>query len=208
MIEAIMGRKVGITQIFRPDGTIVPVTVIQAGPCYVTQIRTKEKEGYEAVQLGFGEAKRLNKAERGHLKNLPALAVLREVEATEIDKIELGQKVQADIFEEGEKVDVTGQSKGKGFAGVVKRYHFRGGPKTHGQSDRLRARGSVGSTTTPGRVLKGTRMAGHMGCDRVTVQNLVVVQVDTERNLLLLRGAVPGGRNGLVIIRRAIKGRL
>jgi len=208
MIKGIIGRKVGSTQVFRPDGTVVPVTVIEAGPCYVTQVRTKEKEGYEAVQLGFEESKRLNKAERGHLKGLPALKSLREVSASEIQSVQVGQKVEVDIFEPGELVDITGVSKGRGFAGVVRRHGFHGGPRTHGQSDRLRAPGSIGSTTTPGRVLKGTRMAGHMGSERVTVQNLQVVEVDPERHLLLVRGAVPGARSGLLIIRRARKGAL
>ena len=208
MIEGIIGRKVGSTQIFRPDGTVVPVTVIEAGPCYVTQVRTKEKEGYEAVQLGFEESKRLNKAERGHLKGLPGLKCLREVSASEIEAVQVGQKVEADIFEPGELVDITGVSKGRGFAGVVRRHGFRGGPRTHGQSDRLRAPGSIGSTTTPGRVLKGTRMAGHMGSKQVTVQNLQVVEVDPGRNLLIVRGAVPGARRGLLVIRRARKGEL
>jgi len=208
MIEGIIGRKVGSTQVFRPDGTVVPVTVIQAGPCYVTQVRTKEKEGYEAVQIGFEESKRLNKAERGHLKNLPPLKYLREVQATDLSEVQVGQKIEADIFQPGDLVDVIGVSKGRGFAGVVRRHGFRGGPRTHGQSDRLRAPGSIGSTTTPGRILKGTRMAGHMGNRRVTVQNLQVVEVDPERHLLLVRGAVPGARNGLLMIRRARKGTL
>jgi len=208
MIEGIIGRKVGSTQVFRPDGTVVPVTVIQAGPCYVTQVRTKEKEGYEAVQIGFEESKRLNKAERGHLKNLPPLKYLREVQATDLSEVQVGQKIEADIFQPGDLVDVIGVSRGRGFAGVVRRHGFRGGPRTHGQSDRLRAPGSIGSTTTPGRILKGTRMAGHMGNRRVTVQNLQVVEVDPERHLLLVRGAVPGARNGLLMIRRARKGTL
>jgi large subunit ribosomal protein L3 len=208
MIEGLIGRKVGHTQVFRPDGTIVPVTVIQAGPCYVTQVRTKDNEGYEAVQIGFEEAKGLSKAERGHLKNLPALKYLREVDATDFSEVEVGQKIDADIFEAGELVDVVGVSKGHGFTGVVKRYGFHGGPRTHGQSDRLRAPGSIGSTTTPGRVYKGTRMAGHQGSKRVTVQNLQVVEVDPARHLLLVRGAVPGARNGLLLIRRARKGTL
>ena len=208
MVEGIIGRKVGSTQVFMPDGTIVPVTVIEAGPCYVTQVRTKDKEGYEAVQLGFGEAKGLSKAERGHLKSLPALRHLREVTAADISQVQVGQKIEADIFQPGELVDVVGTSKGRGFAGVVRRHHFRGGPRTHGQSDRLRAPGSIGSTTTPGRVQKGTRMAGRMGGKRVTVQNLEVVEVDPARRLLLVRGAVPGARNGLLLIRRARKGNL
>jgi len=197
-----MGRKLGMTQVFSEDGNAVPVTVIEAGPCYVTQIKTAETDGYEAVQLGFGEAKRLNAPERGHLKGVPPLRHLREFKAEDIAELEVGQKIDVGLFEPGERVDVIGTSKGKGFAGVVKRHHFKGGPKTHGQSDRWRAPGSSGSTTTPGRVLKGTRRAGRMGGERVTVRNLEVVRVEPERNLLLLRGAVPGARTGLLLIRK------
>ncbi len=202
MVQGMMGRKLGMTQVFGEDGNAVPVTVIEAGPCYVTQLKTTETDGYEAVQLGFGEAKKLNAPERGHLKSLPPLKYLREFKADDLADLEVGQKIDVGLFEVGEKVDVIGTSKGKGFAGVVKRHHFRGGPKTHGQSDRWRAPGSSGSTTTPGRVLKGTRRAGRMGDERVTVRNLEVVQVDPERNLLLVRGAVPGGKNGLLMIRK------
>jgi len=194
-----------MTQVFTPSGEVVPVTVIEAGPCYVTQVKTVETDGYEAVQLGFGIAKRLTKPARGHLKNLPPLRHLREVAATEISSVKVGQKVDVSIFQPGERVDVVGTSKGKGFAGVVKRHHFAGGPRTHGQSDRLRAPGSVGATTTPGRVFKGLRMAGRMGGERVTVQNLEVVEADPERNLLMVKGAVPGARNSLVIIKKARK---
>ncbi|MHB1417342.1 MAG: 50S ribosomal protein L3 [Chloroflexota bacterium] len=206
MITGILGRKMGMTQVFTDAGEAVPVTVIEAGPCMITQIRTQEKDGYEAVQLGFGAAKRLSKAERGHLKEMAPLRHLREVAATDIEELKVGEQVDVSIFETGELVDVVGVSKGRGFAGVVKRHHFAGGPKTHGQSDRHRAPGSIGAGTTPGRVLKGMRMAGHMGHERVTVQNLQVLQADPERNLMLVQGSVPGPREGLLLIRKAIKG--
>jgi large subunit ribosomal protein L3 len=209
MVQGLLGRKVGMTQIFAEDGRVVPVTVIEAGPCYVTQVRTKERDGYEAVQIGYGAARRLNGPEKGHLDKAKAPAVrhLRELRADDVAGVEVGQKLDASLFKVGDMVDVVGTSKGKGFAGVVKRHHFRGGPRTHGQSDRERAPGSSGSTTTPGRVLKGTRRAGQMGNARVTVQNLQVVEADGEQNLLLLRGAVPGARNGLLLIKAAKKSR-
>jgi large subunit ribosomal protein L3 len=207
MVQGLLGRKVGMTQIFAEDGRVVPVTVIEAGPCYVTQVRTKERDGYEAVQIGYGAAKRLNGPEKGHLDKarVPAVRHLRELRADGLEGVEIGQKLDASLFKVGDMVDVVGTSKGKGFAGVVKRHRFRGGPRTHGQSDRERAPGSSGSTTTPGRVLKGTRRAGQMGNARVTIQNLQVVEADGERNLLLLRGAVPGARNGLLLIKAAKK---
>lgn len=209
MIKGLLGKKVGMTQIFDESGVAIPVTLIEAGPCYVTQIRTVENDGYAAVQLGFEEVKpkRLTGGELGHLKrnNLPPLRFLREFrekhpEVSEGDKVTVDQ-----VFTAGEMVDVTGISKGKGFAGGVKRYHFRGGPKTHGQSDRWRAPGARSSGTTPGRVFKGSRGPGHMGNERVTVQNLKVVFVDAERNLLGVRGAVPGPRGGLLMIKGARK---
>jgi large subunit ribosomal protein L3 len=203
MIEGIIGRKIGMTQVFAENGKVAPVTAIEAGPCFVTQIKRVEKEGYDAVQLGFGEAKRLNSPQKGHLRKVGMLKHLREFEASDIASIEVGQRVDVGIFKPGDVVDVTGVSKGKGFAGVVKRHHFAGGPKTHGQSDRHRAPGSIGATTTPGRVFKGKRMAGHMGNERVTVRHLKVIEADAERNLLLVRGAVPGARNGLITIRKS-----
>jgi large subunit ribosomal protein L3 len=206
MVKGLLGRKVGMTQVFSAEGQARPATVIEAGPCVVTQVRTKAKDGYEAVQIGFGEDKRLNKPERGHLKGLAPLRHLREVDADDVSQYQVGQQFDVSLFSEGDKVDVIGVSKGRGFAGVVKRHHFRGGPKTHGQSDRWRAPGSSGSGTTPGRVLKGTRRAGHMGHQRVTTQNLEVLQADPERNLLLLKGSVPGPKEGLLLIRKAIKG--
>jgi large subunit ribosomal protein L3 len=202
MIHGILGRKLGMTQVFAADGNAVPVTVVEAGPCYVTQVRTLGTDGYEAVQLGFGEARKLNRPEKGHLKSIPAGRHLREFEVDDVGEVEVGQKVDASLFAEGEIVDVIGTSKGKGFQGVMKRHHFKGGPKTHGQSDRPRSPGSIGATTTPGRVWKGTRMGGRMGGDRVTVRNLEVVRVDPERNLILIRGAVPGAREGLLMVRK------
>jgi large subunit ribosomal protein L3 len=203
--EGLLGRKLGMTQVFEEGGVVRAVTAIQAGPCTVTQIKTPDRDGYSAIQIGFVDAKKLNKPEKGHLRDLPMLRHLREVRLDAVGSYEQGQQIDASLFEAGELVDVVGTSKGKGFAGGVKRHHFRGGPKTHGQSDRHRAPGSVGATTTPGRVYKGTRMAGHMGDVRVTVQNLKVVEVDTDRNLLLVEGAVPGADNGLIFVRKAVK---
>ncbi len=203
MIDGLIGKKLGMTQVFAPSGEIIPVTVVEAGPCIVTQVKTTEKDGYSAVQLGFGQAKRLTSPEKGHLKRLPPLRYLREFDVDEGTDLEVGQKFDASLFKPGDHVDVVGVSKGKGFAGVVKRHHFAGGPKTHGQSDRHRAPGAISSGTTPGRILKGKRMAGRMGGERVTVQDLVIVQADSERNLLLIKGAVPGGRNGLLLVKKA-----
>lgn len=206
--EGLLGRKAGMVQLFAENGEAVPVTVIEAGPCYVTQIKTKERDGYNAIQIGFGLAKRLNKPERGHLKNCPPLRHLRELRTDDVDQYKVGQVLDVSRFQPGDLVDVTGISKGKGFAGGVKRYHHRGGPKTRGASDRVRAPGASGSTTTPGRVVKGLHRAGHMGHQRVTVLNLKVVKVDPERNLLAVRGAVPGPTNGIVFIRKAAKTQL
>lgn len=210
MFKGLIGKKIGMTQIFDENGLAVPVTVIEAGPCFVTQIRRPENDGYSAVQLGFAEVKpkRLTGGQLGHLKrdglNMPPLRYLREfrVKTPEVNE---GDQLTVEAFSVGERVDVVGTSKGKGFAGGVKRYHFRGGPKTHGQSDRERAPGSRGSGTTPGRVFKGARGPGHMGNERVTAQHLKVVLVDVERNLIGVRGAIPGPRGGLVIIREARK---
>ncbi len=202
-IPGILGKKLGMSQVFSEDGQVIPVTAIQAGPCVVTQVKTRENDGYSAVQLGFGEAKRLNKPLRGHLKNLGSFKYLREVRVDDPSDIKPGNVVNVSIFQPGEKVLVTGTSKGKGFAGVVKRYGFAGGPKSHGQSDRHRAPGSIGAGTDPGRVIKGLRMAGHLGSRRVTVRNLEVVKADPEANLLLVKGAIPGARNSLLLIRKA-----
>ena len=203
MLQGFLGKKIGMTQIFREDGRVVPVTVIQAGPCVVTQVKTKETDGYEAVQLGFGDVKRRNKPESGHLKNSRLSQYLREVATDDTSEFEVGQAIGVDIFESGEKVDVIGTSKGRGFAGVMKRWNFGGGPRTHGQSDRARAPGSIGGGTTPGKVYKGLKMGGHMGNRRITVKGLEIIAIDTERNLLLVKGGIPGATNSLVQIRRA-----
>jgi len=203
MLKGIIGRKLGMTQIFRDNGEAEAVTAIEAGPCAVIQVKTAAKEGYNAVQLGFGEAKRLKAPQRGHLKGLGQFKYLREFRVDDTEAVEVGDTVDVSLFEEGDMVDVTGVSKSKGFAGVVKRHGFAGGPKTHGQSDRHRHGGSIGATTSPGRVFKGTRMPGRMGNERVTVRRLEVFGADPERNLLLVKGAVPGNRNGLVLIRKS-----
>lgn len=205
MIDGIIGKKLGMTQMFPEKGSLVALTAIEAGPCVVTQIKNVEKEGYNAVQLGFGEAKKLNKPEKGHLKKLKQYRNLKEFRVKDTASISVGQVVDVGVFKEGDLVDIIGTSKGRGFAGVVKRHHFAGGPKSHGQSDRLRAPGSIGANTSPGRVLKGLRMAGHMGDARVTVRNLEVVKADTQRHILLVKGAVPGGRNGLLLIKKSRK---
>jgi large subunit ribosomal protein L3 len=208
MLKGLIGKKVGMTQIFDDAGSAIPVTLIEAGPCYVTQIRLPEQDGYSAVQLGFDETKpkRLTGGQLGHLKrnNLPPLRFLREFRVKDPD-VKEGDQMTVAVFEVGERVDVVGVSKGKGFQGGMKRYGFRGGPKTHGQSDRARAPGSRSSTTTPGRVYKGSRGPGHMGTDRVTAQNLKIVLIDPERNLLAVSGAIPGPKGGLVLINSARK---
>jgi len=210
-MKGILGKKVGMTQVFDESGEVIPVTIIEAGPCFVTQKKTVKQDGYTAIQLGFKEVKpkRLTQPQRGHLRknNLPPLRYLREIRMSEgdLEDYEEGQKISIGIFEVGEIVDVVGTSKGRGFAGVVKRHGFRGGPKTRGQSDRHRAPGSIGQTTTPGRVFKGKRMAGRMGNQRVSVQDLQVVLVDPQRNLLAVKGSVPGARNGLLLIKEARK---
>lgn len=204
-VNGLIGKKVGMSQIFKDDGSIIPVTVIEAGPCTITQIKTKENDGYDAVQLGFEETKGLSKPEVRHLAASKAgqLRHLREFSFKADDQIQLGHKIDVSIFKEGGQVDITGTSRGLGFAGVVKRHHFAGGPKTHGASDRTRAPGSIGSTTTPGRVLKGLRMAGHMGDETITTRNLEVVGTDQEQNALLVRGAVPGAKNAILVIKMA-----
>jgi large subunit ribosomal protein L3 len=208
MLKGLIGKKIGMTQIFDDAGRAIPVTLIEAGPCYVTQIRLPGLDGYSAVQLGFEEIKpkRLTGGQLGHLKrnNLPPLRFLREFRVKNPELNE-GESINVSIFAIGEFVDVTGTSKGRGFQGAVKRYHFKGGPKTHGASDRLRAPGSRGSTTTPGRVYKGARGPGHMGFRRVTTQNIKVVLVDPERNLIGVNGAVPGAKGSLVEIKETRK---
>jgi large subunit ribosomal protein L3 len=208
-MRGLLGKKIGMTQIFDETGAVVPVTLIEAGPCYVTQIRDSGTDGYTAVQLGFEEIKprRLTGGQLGHLKrnDLPPLRYLREFRFDLVDEVSEGDKLTVELFTVGDKVDVIGTTKGKGFAGGVKRYGFGGGPRTHGQSDRLRAPGSHGATSTPGRVFKGSRGPGHMGSVRVTSQNLLVALVDTERNLIGVRGSVPGPRGGLVMVKEARK---
>lgn len=224
-MSGLIGKKLGMTQYYAPDGRSHGVTVVEAGPCPVTQVKTQERDGYAAVQIGYGITKRLNMPEKGHLgygganKNrketrnprgtaktdapLGMLRHLREVPAPDGQEVNVGDVFTTALFEEGQYVDITGVSKGKGFQGGVRRHHFAGGPKTHGQSDRHSAPGSVGSGTTPGRVFKGQKMAGHLGHERVTAKNLQILKIDTERNLLLIKGAVPGPANGLVMIRTA-----
>jgi large subunit ribosomal protein L3 len=222
-MKSLLGVKVGMTQVIDEDGTVHPVTVLQAGPCYVTQIKTTQNDGYTAVQVGFEEVKetRLTKGQKGHLgllkssknsskrkknTNIPAVRHLKEFRTRRIDEYQLGQVLTVEQFEVGDRVDVIGKSKGRGFAGVVKRHGFRGGPKTHGQSDRQRAPGSIGATSGMSRVIKGLKMAGRMGNDRVSSQNIQVVRVDPERNLIAVRGSVPGAKGSLVTIRNAVKG--
>jgi len=208
-MKGLIGKKIGMTQIFDESGEAVPVTLIEAGPCYVTEIRRPKRDGYSAVQLGFGEAKprKLSGGELGHLKrnDLPPLRFLREFRTKQVGDLKEGDKLTVELFEMDDRVDVIGVSKGKGFAGGMKRHGFSGGPITHGQSDRQRSVGSIGATSTPGRVFKGMRGPGHMGSARVTSQNLKVALVDQERNLLGVRGSVPGPRGGLVIIREVRK---
>ena len=208
MFKGLIGKKLGMTQVFGEDGNAVPVTIIEAGPCFVTQIRTLSNDGYSAVQLGFDEVKpkKLTGGQIGHLErnSLPPLRYLREFRTSK-PEVKPGEKVDVSQFEVGSRVDVVGISKGKGFAGTMKRHNFRGGPKTHGQSDRGRAPGSIGATTTPGRVFKGKKMSGHMGSERVSSQNLKVVIIDLDKNLIGVNGSVPGPRGGLVVIKDARK---
>jgi len=209
-MEGIIGRKVGMTQIFGKEGEFIPVTVIQADPCPIVQIKTKEKEGYDALQLAFGIKRKslFNKPITGHFEKakVEPKRVLKEFREDKFDKqFEIGQEIKVDLFSVGEKVDITGTSKGLGFQGVVRRHKFRGGPTTHGQSDRVRAPGSVGSSSYPSRTFKGQRMAGRMGNERVTVRNLEVVGVEAEKNILLVKGAVPGKKNSILLIKKLKK---
>jgi len=198
----LLGRKVGMTQVFQPDGTMVPVSVLAVEPNTVTLVRTPERDGYSAVQVGTGTAKRLTRPRLGQLKGLPRVRDVRETRVEEGSGYEVGQTLRVDLFEDGEEVDITGVSKGKGFAGTIKRHHFRRGPETHG-SDSHRQPGSIGGGTTPGKVFKGTGMAGRMGHDRVTVKKATILKVDAERDLLLIKGPLPGPRNALVMVRKA-----
>lgn len=221
-MKGLLGIKMGMTQVFDDQGVVTPVTIIQAGPCFVTEVKTKERDGYSSVQLGFGDVKekRLSGGEKGHLgllkkkrtrpirkanHDLPALRHLREFRTKDVSGYQIGQQLTVEQFEAGEFVDVTGQTKGRGFAGVIKRHGFSMGPKTHGQSDRHRAPGSIGSTSSVGRVFKGKKMGGHMGDNRHTEQHLQVMRIDSERNILAVKGAVPGTKGGLVTIRHTAK---
>lgn len=221
-MKGLIGKKVGMTQIFDDTGVVTPVTIIQAGPCFVTQVKDVDNDGYSAVQLGYGEVsvKRLTKGQQGHLgvlkgdkkgrrgkdKGIPAVRHLREFRTGSVSGYKVGQALTVEQFTVGDKVDVIGKTKGRGFAGVVKRHGFAGGVRTHGQSDRWRAPGSIGSATEMSRVPKGKTMAGRMGNERLTAQNLEVIRIDAERNLIAIKGAVPGAKGGLVIIRDAAKG--
>jgi len=199
----LIGRKVGMTQVFLPNGTMVGVSVVQVTPNTVTRLRTEERDGYTAVQLGAGERRRLTEPLAGHLKDLPRVRTIREFRLDSADEYEIGQQISvADVFAEGDLVDVTGVSKGKGFAGTIKRHNFSRGPKTHG-SDNYRKPGSIGPGTTPGRVYKGLKMGGHMGDDRVTLKKLRVIRVDAERNLILVKGSVPGAPGALTFVKKA-----
>ncbi|MFA5185080.1 MAG: 50S ribosomal protein L3 [Patescibacteria group bacterium] len=198
-MKFILAKKLEMSQVFLPDGTVVPVTLVQAGPCLVTQIKTKEKDGYDAVQLGYQPAKKLAKSEEGHLKDLPKLGILREFRLEETPKLERGTAVEATTFATGDMVEVTGTSKGKGFQGVVRRHHFHGHPSSHGHKDQQRMPGSIGAGGVQ-HVMKGRRMAGRMGDETVTVKNLKVVEV-REGGVLAIKGAVPGARNSIIEIR-------
>jgi large subunit ribosomal protein L3 len=209
MNKFILGKKVGMTQIFDENGLLIPVTVIQAGPCAVVQKKTVENDGYSALRLGFAEVseKKLSKPEKGLFTKVKVSGkkYLREFRTDDIDKYEVGQEIKvSDMFSDGDRIDVSGISRGKGFQSTIRRYGQSGGPDTHGSMYHRRP-GSMGSGTTPGRVIKGKREPGHMGVDKVTVQNLDVVRVDSERNLLLVKGAVPGPKGGLVIVKETVK---
>lgn len=209
MNKFIIGKKVGMTQVFNEAGLVIPVTVIEAGPCVVVQRKTTETDGYTALKLGFGEAKekRLNKPEKGLFNKIKVepKKYLREFRTNEVEKFEVGQEIKvADMFQDGDRVDVTGISKGKGFQGNIKRHGQSGGNETHGSMYHRRV-GSMGANTTPARVFKGKKLPGHMGMDRITVQNLDIVKVDTERNLLLVKGAVPGQKGCLLMVKETVK---
>ncbi len=221
-MKGLLGIKLGMSQVFDETGVVTPVTIVQAGPCFVTQVKTEETDGYDAIQVGFGETRngRLTKGQQGHLgllkkdkqhphrkqSDMPALQHLREFRTKTSAEYEVGQELTVEQFETGDRIDVAGITKGRGFAGGVKRYGFKGGPKTHGQSDRWRAPGSIGATSGTGHVFKGKRMAGHMGNERYTAQNLQVIKIDPEKNLLAIKGSIPGHKGGLVILRDSAKG--
>jgi large subunit ribosomal protein L3 len=208
-MTGLLGKKIGMTSIFDDAGQVIPCTVIEAGPCYVTQVKTKERDGYEAVQLGFDEKKErlVNKPLRGHFAraNTKPMRIVREFKGNGVSEVQPGQQIKVEnVFAKGDTVSIVGTSKGRGFQGVVKRHHFGGGSRTHGQSDRERAPGSIGSSSFPSRVFKGLRMAGRMGGTRVTVRNLKVVGVIPDSNLLLVKGSVPGAVNGYVEIHKVV----
>src|SRR6187549_169518 len=208
MVTGLLGKKVGMTQLFDSDGTVHPATVLKAGPCVVSQVKTAQGDGYEAVQIGLVEGRptKENKATQGHFKKacVPPTRIVREVkQAAGSDPVKPGDQVNVSIFADGERVDIVGTSRGKGFQGVVKRHHFAGGRATHGSMFH-RAPGSIGASSYPSRVVKGMRMGGHMGADRVTVRNVKVLRVDAENNLLLLEGSVPGGPNSILLVRKAV----
>lgn len=209
-MKAIIGRKLGMTQIFAEDGSAVPVTIVEAGPCTITQIKTPERDGYSALQLGFGtrKAKNVNKPMRGHMENAGKgyFQVLREVRVDQSGDYQVGQAISAEVFEIGERIDVIGTSKGKGFAGTIKRWGFKRGPSTHGCKN-VREPGSTGMATFPGRVLKGKRMPGQKGNKRITTMNLKIVDIRPEQNLVLVKGAIPGSSNGIVFIRKTNRGK-
>ena len=203
MSIGLIGRKVGVTQVFQGDGTMVAVSVLAIQPNTVTRLRTDERDGYTAVQLGTEESKKLSKPESGQLKDLPQVATIREFRVASVDGYEVGQQLAiTDLFADGDLVDVTGVSKGKGFAGHIKRHHFHRGPKTHG-SDHHREPGSIGPGTTPGRVYKGLKMAGHMGDARATIKKVRIIRADADRNLLLVKGTLPGARGALILVKKA-----
>jgi len=198
-MKFILGKKIEMSQRFKEDGTVIPVTLIVAGPCKITQVKTKEKDGHDAVQIGFDIVKKVNKPKKGHLKDLENFRYLREIRVEKVEEYKRGQDIIVSTFAPGDKVKVIGTSKGRGFAGVVKRHGFHGGPASHGHKDNLRMPGSIGAGGVQ-RVFKGVRMAGRMGNQRVTVKNLEVIEVDPKNNLLVLKGAVPGARGALVLI--------
>jgi large subunit ribosomal protein L3 len=202
----IIGKKIGMSQVFEENGNMIPVTVVEAGPCQVIQVKTSEKDGYTAVQLGFAQKseKRVNKPTLGHFKAAKAepCYILSEIRDFEAEHSKVGNTITVEMFNVGDKVKVSGVTKGKGFQGVVKRHNFRGGPKTHGQSDRFRSPGSIGASAYPSRVIKGLKMAGRMGGDNKTIRGLSIVKIDTTNNLLFIKGAVPGAKNGIVTVRR------
>lgn len=204
MIPGIIGRKIGMSRLFTEDGLAEGITLIQAGPCVVTQIKTEARDGYKAIQLGFGKAKKSRSSQTSDVEGV-RFSVYREFRVSDEVGAQVGDTIDVSFLQPGDRVSVTGVSKGRGFAGVVKRHGFAGGPKTHGQSDRHRAPGSIGATTSPGRVVKGRRMAGHMGNHTVTVRNLKVIAVEPSRNILVLGGAVPGATQGLLVVRKATK---